>query len=223
MIFGVLASSFMWLFNFRGLGDGTSTGFHDDGLAFLRELLPSTLLLHTVRPATLKVYFECLLKFLSWVKSSGHPTIDGAAEMDDCLSRWIQYCFEQWRAGVASSGRQVCVNARCCLLLLRPRLLCRLQGSGKCLEGWKKLIPPIQFRPVPYLMLVGVMSFQLGEGDWVFALATWVTYHCLLRPGEALALKVRDVIRPVDPRGIIGGHVSGPIAQHEDWGSGTIG
>lgn len=101
-----------------------------------------------------------------------------------------------WKNGVAEVGRQGCANARCCLLLLQPRLANKLLASGKTLEGWKRLAPALHYLPIPYHLTLGLVSFMLSEGELGAAVATWLAFRALLRPGEALALRVRDIVIP---------------------------
>ena len=111
--------------------------------------------------------------------------------LDDSLGRWIQWCFDRWNHFETNAGRQLCVLARCGLLLLRPRLTSRLRTSGRMLEAWKRVMPPVHFTPLPFAPFLLSVNDLMQSGEGEFALLTWLTYHCVLRPGEALLARVQ--------------------------------
>ena len=112
---------------------------HDERLQALSgsfgHSIPGDLLLRAVAPMTLLQYLESLLKFLQWRAAVGEPVPRGVGDLDDSMSRWIQSCYDCWNSFETAEGRQICVYARCGLLLLWPRLIGLLRTSGRMLEA----------------------------------------------------------------------------------------
>lgn len=216
-IVGHGSAGILWLFSAEVLGRGVARPFSEAGIEFFERILPSTLLLYTVRPQTVKVYLKALVEFLQWMAKNRVERVHTTEGLDDTLCRYIQEKFKEWEENVSGSTRQHCVNLRCCLILLRPRLCNRLQGSLKCLEGWKKLSPPTHYLPVPYGLTLLMITGFMKEGELETAILTWLCYHCLLRPGEGMALKVRDIVFPEQSHGdLTGSHSGGAIEEHEN-------
>ena len=157
--------------------------------------LPGELLLSAVAPATALLYMDALSAFLRWADWTQDDLMGGTA-VDGLLSLWIQAVYDTWTASGAGEGRQFCVYARCGIMLLRPDLTTTLRVSGRMLEAWKRLIPPQHYTPLPYLVFILVIHRLLLEGELQLALLTWLTYHCMLRPGEPLMAVVGDLVLP---------------------------
>ena len=151
----------------------------------LGSCIAGGLLLEAVAPQTAILYVVSLCVFLEWKRETRQGEVETVAELDDCLARWIQQNYEAWRDGKQTEGRQLCVLARCGLLLLRPRLGVMRRASGKMLEAWKRVSPSVHYTPLPRILFCLCVSELLAEGQDQEALITWLAYHCLLRPGEA--------------------------------------
>ena len=173
----------------------------------LSSALPGTLLLSAVAPSTLYLYMTALFSFVTWRKERGAPPMETIADLDDALASWIQYHFDRWQAGLQVETRQLCVLARCGLQLLRPRLTGKLQVSGKMLEAWKRVSPAVHYTPLPYVLLVLFVKRLFEVGNIEVALMTWLTFHCLLRPGEALLLRGGELVLPPTLGDILGGEL----------------
>lgn len=162
MCLGTVVAGVLWLFNMEILGldqgrRGAPLTAAEAG--FFKRLVPCSLLLHTVRPEPLKTYLLALMSYLQWRGDRQEEAIGGSSDLDDSLCKWIQWVFERWRAGDGRAGRQLCVNARCCILLLRPRLMRVLMASSRALEGWRRLAPATHYIPLPYFMVVSFIEF----------------------------------------------------------------
>lgn len=211
--FGITVAAVLWFFDMELLGDsalacpdaGTLTTTMEEGIEFMRRIVPCALLLHAVRPSTLRVYFRALLEYHRWRKGNGEPKIGCTADLDDSLCRFIQHAYGLWKRGRATIGRQNCVYARCCIQLIHPRLISKLAVSQRALEAWKRVAPSTHFLPIPYIVLVGIVDAMLGRGSVEVALLTWLCYHALVRPGEALRLCVGDTILPDSPLDLLNG------------------
>ena len=64
------------------------------------------------------------------------------------------------------------------------------------LEAWKRVMPPVHFTRLPFALFVLFVDDMFGRGEVELGLLTWLTYHCILRPGEALLARVRDLRLP---------------------------
>ncbi len=81
-----------------------------------------------------------------------------------------------------------------------------LKGSWLAVKGWKALIPTRTRVPITRYLLESLLVMMLinsaqEQGSerkiWIrCALATWLSFSCLLRPGEALNLRVGDLTFP---------------------------
>ena len=71
-----------------------------------------------------------------------------------------------------------------------------MRASGKMLEAWKRISPAVHYTPLPFSLFVLFIDRMLELVMVECALLTWTAYHCLLRPGEALAVLVGDVVLP---------------------------
>lgn len=199
VILGGVASSLLWLFSAEVLGTPKTVALKnkvDELEVALKKIIPCTLLLHAVSPNTLLVYLRGLLEFLGWRRRTGEPRVRSFGDLDDSLCRWIQEQYGRWKNSVATLGRQGCTYGRCGLLLLLPRPQGRLQASSRVLQAWKRISPPTHYLPVPYSLLLVYVSRMLILEEVEGALAMLLAFHCLLRPGEVLGLKIGDLILP---------------------------
>ena len=176
--------------------------------------IPGSLLLSAVAPKTLLLYLESLARFFLWRSQDGSPASTTIGELDDSLGKWIQHCYDRWNSFETDEGRQLCVLGRCGLLLLRPRLTGFLRTSGKMLEAWKRVMPPVHYTPLPFPLFVLFVQEMFDRGETDMALCTWLTYHCILRPGEAILARVRDLHLPDTLEAIMQGEPGVIQARH---------
>lgn len=121
-------------------------------------------------------------------------------ELDRMLEKTVQRAFER--------GEQL---QRVVLGLLSIQRKFRihgglLKGSWLAVKGWKALIPTKTRVPITRYLLECVLVMMLNNSAqeqgserkiWIrCALATWLSFSCLLRPGEALNLRVGDLTFP---------------------------
>ena len=138
---GMMFSTVMVLTNTPILGPKRSGGVAPERALMVKQFqealgncIAGGLLLEAVAPQTAVLYIVSLCALLQWKSETKQPEVETVSELDDCLARWIQQNYEAWRDGHQSEGRQLCVLARCGLLLIRPRLGGMLRTSGRC---WK--------------------------------------------------------------------------------------
>lgn len=81
-----------------------------------------------------------------------------------------------------------------------------LRGTWSAVRGWRQLLPTRSRVPITRYCLDAVLLVLLAEGRqvqgreryvcWASALACWLSFACMLRPGELLNLKVGDLCFP---------------------------
>ncbi len=115
------------------------------------------------------------------------------------LAHFVQSCRDSgrplWESRYAILGVQ----------LDHPGLRTRLRRAWDAIAAWQFLVPAGNRIPVPLvvvenmaltLALRGACNFDDGGWFWAAALLVRLAFHGLLRIGEALALRVRDVFCP---------------------------
>ena len=83
-----------------------------------------------------------------------------------------------------------------------------LKNSWTLLRGWRRLEPIKPRVPLPYHVLRGLLIFCLTRGLqfqghlraewWSTFIGIWLGFCALLRPGEVDALRINDLLFPVD-------------------------
>jgi hypothetical protein len=73
------------------------------------------------------------------------------------------------------------------------------------LEAWRRLAPSIHYPPLPYAVLLVMVDTLWRGGEWEMGLYLWLSHHCLLRPGEAFRMKVRDVVLAIGWEALLAG------------------
>ncbi|CAE7608483.1 unnamed protein product, partial [Symbiodinium pilosum] len=83
-----------------------------------------------------------------------------------------------------------------------------LKNTWTLLRGWRRLEPIKSRVPLPFHVLQCLLIFCLVRGFqfhgqlraewWSVMIGCWLGYHALLRPGEVDALRMGDLLFPVD-------------------------
>ena len=83
-----------------------------------------------------------------------------------------------------------------------------LAGAWQAVKGWKAIRPSRPRTPITRHLLEALVLAAFSKGYnsrgatrerwWAAALGFWLGFECLLRPGEVLGLRVRDVVVPED-------------------------
>jgi integrase len=86
------------------------------------------------------------------------------------------------------------------LVFSQPRLS-RSGGQAlarvwKCLRGWRKIVPPRSRDPEAFEVWATIMYVLAGMNEYGMALMVAIGLNCYFRPGEALEIKVEDIIQP---------------------------
>ena len=136
----------------------------------------------TVKLATLLRYqasVRLVLPFLEGVRS--FPEVDGA------VSDWIDLAWGQGlplgTIGDALSGMQH----------LWPQCRRQLHHSWRLFRAWRKIEPPSRAPPLPARLASAFLAWCVFHGDLTLGVLIGLGFHCLLRTGELLALRIQDV------------------------------
>ena len=146
-------------------------------------------------PSTLTAYSTNVNKFLTFTRLSIHqlkqlpPNI-----IDQRLSEYIDYMFEQ--RGSYDYANQTLFG----LVFLCQPLRFHLGESRLRLRGWKKLKTHQSHPPITWELTVVFAATMSKWGRHAEAVATLLSFDCLLRVGELTRLEYHDVIMPNDPR-----------------------
>ena len=73
-----------------------------------------------------------------------------------------------------------------------------LESGWKIVSTWERLEPSEARAPLPYVVFRALLSAALGWRWFQTALALFVSFHCLLRPGELYELRRSDVLMEGD-------------------------
>ena len=72
-----------------------------------------------------------------------------------------------------------------------------LMRSRRALKGWRKEVPPKSRLPLPRTVAFGIAMGMLSLQQKPMALMVLLSFDTYLRPGEAHALKVKNLVPPV--------------------------
>lgn len=155
---------------------------------------PPALTRASLAPSSFRQYQTAVRSFLT----STHPTPDTLAsfstsDIDRILCDYIHLHFAQSRG---LQGRGALEHLRCGLAFFMPRLTRKLNGAKCLLLGWRRHLPPSPAPPIPWLTCVVLASTLLQDGLARPAVAVLVLFHCYLRVGEMVKLRVADVRIP---------------------------
>lgn len=113
-------------------------------------------------------------------------------EVDDILARYGQHLYDAEARG--PTGFRECIFA----VTDRHR---RLRGRGlvyawDVVGAWEELEPSVPRNPMPVLVVRAAIAAALGWSWRSLAALLAVAFHAALRPGEFIALRVRDILLP---------------------------
>ena len=151
--------------------------------------------------ATLEV---ALAQLLLWVATTSWAVIDWMSDATKCNQVLCEYVEKLHRG----SGKQVSArNTILSVQAVRRELRGKLGRCWDCIKAWQ-LETPLKSRvPMPEDLVRAFFAFAIAEGlaatkdrelltHFAFALLIRVGFECLLRPGELLKLKVKDLRLP---------------------------
>ena len=148
----------------------------------------------TVQPRTRERYQTCLDKFVDWLAGEGLVLPKRAQALDSVVSDYLEFL---WDSGESKS---VANNTLAALQDKEPGLKRRLTGSWRLLKAWSTAEIPNRAPPMTLTVLDALCGWFLMKEQPLIALSLRVAYFGLLRTGELLNLRARDVFLP-SPKG----------------------
>ena len=148
----------------------------------------------TVQPRTRERYQGCLDKFVDWLAGEGLTLPKRAQAMDAVVSDYLEFL---WATGESKSTAN---NTLAALQDKEPGLKRRLAGSWRLLKAWSTAEIPHRAPPMTLQVLDAMCGWFVMKGMPIMALSLRVAFFGLLRTGELLNLKARDIFLP-SPKG----------------------
>jgi integrase len=143
---------------------------------------------------TVTRYEGAVRTFLKWCKNNGAPECHTTRELDELLTEFLHFLF--LNNGSKQTGNNVIYG----LMMKSPNLKGRLPLSRLAMRGWDKLQPAVAYPPLTWPITVAIAARMAQRGNVLQAIATVVSFHCLLRVGEMTQLKRQDVALADDAR-----------------------
>lgn len=141
----------------------------------------------TVQPKTKDRYNKAVQKFLSWTNNHGVTLPQQRCEMDHILADYLEY---MWTEG---EGRSLAADTVAGLQDRDPHLKGHLVISWRLLKTWASHEIPCRAPPLTEEALHTLVGHALFHSRATFALSLLLGFHGLLRTGELLELKGKDV------------------------------
>ena len=148
----------------------------------------------TVQPRTRERYQSRLDKFVDWLAGEGLTLPKRVQAMDAIVSDYLEFL---WATGESKSTAN---NTLAALQDKEPGLKRRLAGSWRLLKAWSTAEVPRRAPPLTLLALDAMCGWFLMKEMPLVALSLRIAFFGLLRTGELLDLKAKDVFIP-SPKG----------------------
>jgi integrase len=161
----------------------------------MSSIAPAPLRDAALAPRTLSAYNTALETFLLYTRRTFQQILlMHATHIDIRLSAFIDHLF------LSSASKTTAAHAIFALAHHRPDLKKRLGQAHRRLAGWHRLTPSVSYPPITWELTV-VIAVALARGGYHGeATSCLLAFHCYLRVGELVNLRIRDVILPHDPR-----------------------
>ena len=144
----------------------------------------------TVQPRTRERYQTCLDKFLDWLAGEGLALPKRAQAMDHIVSDYLEFL---WASGESKATAN---NTLAALQDKEPGLKRRLAGSWRLLKAWSTAEIPHRAPPMTLTVLDAMCGWFIMKEMPLMALSLRVAFFGLLRTGELLSLKAKDIFIP---------------------------
>ena len=148
----------------------------------------------TVQPRTRQRYTECLNRFFDWMTGEGLVLPKQQARLDGLVSDYLEHL---WASG---EGRSIANNTLAALQDRDPSLKKKLPGSWRLLKAWTTVEIPNRAPPMTLQILDALCGWSIFKGCPEFGLSLRIAFYGLLRAGELLSLRAKDVFIP-GPKG----------------------
>lgn len=133
--------------------------------------------------ATRSRYYAALRKLL--------PAVEGCDllhELDDKLCLWIRRMWEEGEPSLTIG------DGLSALHHFQPWTKRRIPHSWKLFSIWRKVEVPCRAPPLTWELVCALAGYELHRNHLEMSCLLLVSFHCLLRTGEALKLRLSDVI-----------------------------
>ena len=141
----------------------------------------------TVRPRTLSRYKRAMLAFCLYLENLTQPKPDSAEGLDKALSQYLCALWEEgdpmsYAADALSAASYFCPWARK-----------RLPSAWSLLGAWRKHELPNRAPPFSLHVVQALAGAAKAKRYTRVGVALLLAFHCLLRTGELLTVKARDI------------------------------
>lgn len=128
-------------------------------------------------------YITTLLKLTPWLDK-----VTPQHDIDDVIAEWVEYC---WRNGepLLTVG-----DGLSALHFYQPWTRKRLFHSWKLFRTWRRVEIPSRAPPLTLQFVRSMAAFELANKNLEMAVILLLSFHCLLRTGEAMNLCGTDVL-----------------------------
>ena len=144
-----------------------------------------------LEPATRALRARCLAGFRSWLASRDvdwDTTIASAQRYVPVLVEFLQFLFDEGEPFYVAENTVLAFQDEC------SWTRGTLGGVNVALRAWT-LQEPVELRtPVPVPHFLAMLTVALSWGWYGFATVLWLMFHGLLRPAEALGVRVLDIL-----------------------------
>lgn len=152
----------------------------------------SYLLIAGLAESTRKKYCKGVCSFVSWCRSIGGKPYS-KEDLDRLMCDYIHHIHE------AADPTSHAHDALYGLLAVMPEMK-PLRRSARALAGLRRLSPSVSYPPLSWELTVAIAVQMIRAGEYRMALGVVVSFDCLLRSGELLALVKEDVAAAGDRR-----------------------
>lgn len=115
-------------------------------------------------------------------------TVTAEHDLDEVLCQWVEKC---WKVGepLLTVG-----DALSALHFYQPWTRRRIPHAWKLFRTWRRIEVPARAPPLTLQLVRSMAAFELQNENLEMAVMLLLSFHCLLRTGEALALCGSDVL-----------------------------
>ena len=141
----------------------------------------------TIQPKTKARYDKALDKFHSYLRQRELVLPRQRALLDSLLSEYLEYL---WSEG---EGRSLASDTIAAIQHYDPPIKGQLMSSWRLLKTWVQNEIPCRAPPLTEVALQTLVGYALFHNQFSFALSLLLGFYGLLRTGELLSLKNKDI------------------------------
>ena len=135
-----------------------------------------------VRPQTLERYRRAVRLLWPFVQF-----VHTFSELDACAADWVEL---MWGRGLPLGTIGDALSGLQCLW---PQCRRQLHLSWRLFRTWRRLEPPCRAPPLPAEVASAFLAWCVFTNQLELGVLVGLGFHCLLRTGELLSLKLEDV------------------------------